>query len=184
MIIIEGSDCLGKTTLAKWIAKQTGLTYRHMTRPGPDFGWRAEDYLEGVADLTVCDRFHLGGLVYHELGESFKTKGEFGEVQKAIFLDRLALVIVLYSESDQYYEQEILANSDKQEMFSSDRLVEANKGFRRLAAHPWWPVVHHRHDVWSKGYVTEEVARKWVEEWAGLLSSRRDFLTSSGFLTA
>ncbi len=62
MIVLEGADGVGKTTLARAIAEALNLKVRHMSRPDDDF-----DHVSGYMSLVgkhVQDRFHLGSVVY------------------------------------------------------------------------------------------------------------------------
>ena len=60
IIVVEGADKTGKTTLAKDLADHLGWEYKHFGPPGPD---PALDYVTFLRDLktpVVCDRFFLG----------------------------------------------------------------------------------------------------------------------------
>jgi thymidylate kinase len=57
LIVIEGPDKTGKTTLAKAIAEQLGYEYKHFSAPK---GSPADEYIDFLLSLkrpTVCDRF-------------------------------------------------------------------------------------------------------------------------------
>ena len=68
MIVIEGCDGTGKTTLAKNLASLLGLEYVHESTPkGLD---NFQYYLDRALELprnAVLDRFHLGEYVYPKL---------------------------------------------------------------------------------------------------------------------
>lgn len=72
MIIIEGTDLLGKTTLCRELVKRLaseGYIYAHLTRlpPGWDYYW---DYVARMSRRVVQDRFHDSELAYsHARGE-------------------------------------------------------------------------------------------------------------------
>lgn len=64
LILIEGHDGTGKTTLARKLVAATGAEYLHKSAPTAPTA-----YAEYVAPLEagksyVCDRWHLGELVY------------------------------------------------------------------------------------------------------------------------
>lgn len=64
IIIIEGADRTGKTSLANEICKAFHYDYKHFGVPGPK---PADEYLDFLLNLktpTVCDRFYVGELVY------------------------------------------------------------------------------------------------------------------------
>lgn len=67
LIIIEGADKTGKTTLAQEISKRLGYKYVHFGVPGPS---PADEYAKFLIDLkepTVCDRFFYGEMIYGPL---------------------------------------------------------------------------------------------------------------------
>jgi thymidylate kinase len=64
MLIIEGADCVGKTTLAKKLLRVLdNHVYAHFTRlpSGFDYYW---GYVERMSVNIVQDRFHLSEIVY------------------------------------------------------------------------------------------------------------------------
>lgn len=63
MIVIEGADGVGKTTLAKQLEREIGLLYRHLSRL-PDGFHRYRDYLPLFNKRFVCDRLWLSELAY------------------------------------------------------------------------------------------------------------------------
>jgi len=68
--IIEGTDATGKTTLATELAKRTNANYIHADKP-VTLSWH-EEYVQPLIDLhatgdIVCDRWHLGELVFPRL---------------------------------------------------------------------------------------------------------------------
>ena len=64
IVIIEGCDGTGKTTLAKKIAKKFKLKYLHESAPPkPGYEYYAEKALT-LPNNCVVDRFHLGECVY------------------------------------------------------------------------------------------------------------------------
>ena len=74
IVIIEGADKTGKTTLAKKLAADLGWRYEHFGAPAK--GSRAADqylnYLKNLKRPTIIDRFHIGETIYGKLlrGES------------------------------------------------------------------------------------------------------------------
>jgi thymidylate kinase len=63
LVIVEGADRAGKTTLAKEISRRLGFRYTH--HPEPD---GAEQYFRFLLEIgsgpVVCDRFHFSEMVY------------------------------------------------------------------------------------------------------------------------
>lgn len=70
MLIVEGSDLVGKTTLCKklrsrLLKRQCFTNSIHMDILPSD--WEYEQYLPLIHPWTVCDRFHLSEIVYGRL---------------------------------------------------------------------------------------------------------------------
>src|ERR1700675_809922 len=99
LAVIEGADKTGKTTLAKAIAKQLGYKYIHFSAPkGPP----ADEYIDFLLALkrpTVCDRFHLGELVYGPLlrGKAGLTPLQLATIERVM---RLKQTIVIHAITD------------------------------------------------------------------------------------
>lgn len=91
LVILEGVDGAGKTTLAEEIVRQLGKgDLLHKSRPeqGPieEYVLPLQGYLPGWGDW-VCDRWHLGEEVYGPQlrGASiFDTRGVFHHVEKVL----------------------------------------------------------------------------------------------------
>ena len=86
LIVIEGADCTGKTTLARRLASDTGARIIHRgapTRPLPD------EYTTDLEDAAVdgpglvLDRWHIGELVYGPLyrGGTDMTPAIFEQIE-------------------------------------------------------------------------------------------------------
>ena len=64
MLIVEGPDAVGKTTLCKkFLDRLPGHVYSHMSRPPKIFD-RYWGHVELMGRKVVQDRFHLGEIVY------------------------------------------------------------------------------------------------------------------------
>lgn len=76
LIIVEGADKTGKTTLCNEISRKFGYTYHHFGAPGPDPAKEYAEFLINLDKPAVCDRFYYGELVYGPLlrGKSLITK--------------------------------------------------------------------------------------------------------------
>ena len=66
MLIVEGTDGVGKTTLAHELCRRLpGWVYSHFSRL-PDEFHRYHDYLPFMARRQVMDRFHMSEIAYAE----------------------------------------------------------------------------------------------------------------------
>lgn len=132
MFIIEGSDSLGKTTTAKRLVELANkrdlypIRYSHMTRPPNCFNFKS-DYLDLMSVCAVQDRFHLGGLVWHEEGTITDASLKWIEGQLA----SLGSVLVVFVSPPLIYPH-ILKKYKKDEMFSEEAMIKGNAKFRKL----------------------------------------------------
>lgn len=67
ILIVEGTDGVGKTAFARWYANQLGATYLHAGPPSSADPW--EEYLDTleIGRDYVLDRWHLGEIVWPHL---------------------------------------------------------------------------------------------------------------------
>lgn len=128
LIIIEGADKTGKTTLAKAIAARFNYQYHHF---GPPKGRPADEYIDFLLNLkkpTVCDRFHLGELVY---GPIFRDKIgitplELLTIERVL---RLKQTILIHAATDITLANERLHVSKQIELVDDTRNIVAAKLF-------------------------------------------------------
>lgn len=67
IIILEGADLTGKTTLAEALKRNHGFHRWHLRAPSGETEWQYRDLLLGClghAEDIVCDRWHLGTFIY------------------------------------------------------------------------------------------------------------------------
>lgn len=135
MLVIEGPDNVGKTTLAKRICSEVGAQYTHMSRPplGFDFFGGYKDIIrqnvpDRSAPLVVQDRFHFGGVAYHE---NVLPMYRLQIVSSWVRALGGLIVLVHASNIDAYVAH--LRRNPKNEMFDEDRLVSAAVRFNHLA---------------------------------------------------
>jgi len=84
-IVFEGTDCAGKTTFTKELAKAMGAKYLHFSKPKIDpytYFSRAFELWDAGKDV-VCDRFVLGEMIYAKVfGE--KSQWAEGDYERAL----------------------------------------------------------------------------------------------------
>lgn len=115
LVIIEGADKTGKTTLAKKIVEKFGYSYAHFAAPGPDPGREYADFLINLDKPTVCDRFYIGEQVY---GPLLRGKSVISNLQKATIerLCRYRGAILIWANTPIEVAQERLAKSKEEDV--------------------------------------------------------------------
>lgn len=171
MFVIEGTDELGKTTMAKRVVEVAnemgiGATYAHMSRPSPEFKFSLPEYRAMMSDPRIVqDRFHLGAFVWHDNVISVnQLKVIYGEI-----LSLGGMVVLLRPESFHWQRQKLLRSSRPQS-FSVTRILEANESYGHLVD---CGLVDHV--VTVPEYPDDRVIRMLVESW-------QDRLTYAGML--
>lgn len=138
MLIIEGADHLGKTTAAKAIVKAAAkdcrypIRYAHMGRPNGAFDF-LHDYQDMSSKFAVQDRFHIGGLVWHN---NMITVSGLRIIEGRLMA--LGSICVIFYTSDEVWYEKALRERGKEEMFSPEVIMAANRKFKELADHVVW----------------------------------------------
>lgn len=104
LVILEGENKTGKTTLAKYIKDEHGFKYIKVSQPGPDGPYK--EYTNILKKIkagsnVVIDRFHLGEEVYGPLyrGSSGLTSEQFQDIENT--LNKMnAILIYCYDSED------------------------------------------------------------------------------------
>lgn len=172
MFIIEGSDCLGKTTVANKIVKMMSesvypVRYEHMTRPNKNFDF-FYDYKDMMSKYAVMDRFHMGGQVYHDAISTARMRIIEGWLQGLG-----SYTVLLYASDDEWYRDHLreCLGDGRKEMFEIDKIIKYNRKFKRIAqdrigSEP-------RFDgVWNVcgGYASDHVITAWTKQWSECLN--------------
>ncbi len=174
MLVIEGADCLGKTILAKKIVKRVSdiglpVVYSHMTRPNEDVFDFFLDYKKMLNPCAVQDRFHLGGLAWHE----GKISSVRLQIINAWIRSKGGLIVVLYAADEEWYEQR-LKKDKRGNMLSIDMMAEANRFYKKFStkgrmdsdyAFNISPVIGGRMEDCCPRYVSEHDVAELVEDW-------------------
>lgn len=137
MIILEGSDLVGKTALANAIVahpviKSRGMTYSHLSRLPDDFN-RYWHYVNLMNRFVVQDRFHMSEIVYATMRceATLLTPYRYKLVDAALRLFGGFTVVILAS-NDTIVER--FNRRERPEMYSLEQILYANELFRRVAA--------------------------------------------------
>jgi GTPase SAR1 family protein len=131
MIIIEGSDLVGKTTLAQRLLRedelqQQGFIYKHLSRL--PYGFKPHMYQEHAHMRSVQDRFHMSEPVYAAVrgDTTFLTPEKYRRVDG--YLRQLgAITIVLTAE-----ESLIRSRMREGEMYNIKQILLANSMFNTI----------------------------------------------------
>lgn len=171
MLIVEGSDCLGKTTMIQKMRKMVShwnppILYSHMSRPNEDLFDFDTHYVELMTKFTIQDRFHLGGLVYH--ANRF-SKDKLDRVESMLHCYR-SLVVVLYTSDYSWYRQRLEADT-RGNMLALDTMLAANESFHTMVrgTHPLDPEVDFYFDILDGRYPTDEFIEYVVQMWKATL---------------
>lgn len=128
MLIVEGPDCVGKTTLCRELLKRLpGYIYAHFSRlpEGFDYYW---GYIERISRRVVQDRFHMSEIAYSRArgDEPRLTRETYRLVDAKLRL--LGGFTVLITA-----ERNLIASRwRKDQMYSLDKTLEAARIFEVL----------------------------------------------------
>lgn len=136
MLIIEGPDLVGKTTLALALQKELANRrychiYSHFTRLPATFDqyW---DYLPHIRADVVQDRFHMSRQAY---GRQFHEQKLMSSEELRLIDSKLrqvgAMTVVCVSTSDTFLEQQYL-KKDRDEMYKLDGILGVNAKYRNI----------------------------------------------------
>lgn len=159
LIIIEGPDCVGKTTAAQRIRDAHGLEYVHTTRPRSTR--HALKLYAGIMtrEAAVYDRAHLGSIVYgNRLGFGPPVDERLVRTLAEMYKQIGVLVLIMFDSTGQVMHE----NFDKKpSMYPWSVVREANGYFMELArdraiCDMFW-------DVGELGYPSDAELARWLE---------------------
>jgi hypothetical protein len=141
MLLIEGSDQTGKTTLAQKLVARAAehphhhgfaTYYSHMTRPPADWDYTT-DYVLRAQPFAIQDRFHLGGIVYGDIirGGTKITPESLRWIEAHMALQG-SFVVVLRATDDVMVKRLAAQPADRKEMYNPEYILKANIGFSTL----------------------------------------------------
>lgn len=129
MIILEGSDQVGKTTLMNDLLKFfPDFESRHLSKL-PKTWNSPKDYLHLMTEKIIWDRFHISEPIYAKIrGESsMATPEDFEVIHKQE--EKLLVVVITTEPCD--LEKRLIANKGREEMYSNANILKANKMYIR-----------------------------------------------------
>jgi len=133
MLIIEGPDLIGKTTLIERLKKE-------MPWCGTDAFGLAESAdmhaqcMKRMKRATICDRNFLSEIVYGTVlrGRSNLTRDQLGEVVAQFA--RVGGAMVVLSAPENVYSVECLDRHDRGEAFSREQCARVNSAYRQISS--------------------------------------------------
>lgn len=144
LIIFEGCDGTGKTTLANKVAEELPLEATRLLHRGVPTRSPIEEYtdLEGPYDQShhvICDRWHWGELVYGPLYRDRSELGLAGLREVEDFLRPLGAIVVWLREDPQVIRRRL---ADRGESYLQDRHIETVlDAYGRVAAMSTLPTI-------------------------------------------
>lgn len=143
MIIVEGSDLVGKTTFCKALAQSEvglhlGAVYQHLSRL-PDKFERVRGYRDLMSVAQVRDRFHMSEVVYSQmrsqLADTTLTDSKYRLVDAMHTLHAGVTVLVVDWTPDR---ELIRSRFNRPEMYTLDQCVQCNDIFCAIASYGAW----------------------------------------------
>ncbi len=131
LIIVEGADKTGKTTLCQAIVKKFGCRYIHFSKPKKRAANEYADLLLSPDEDRVCDRFHLGELVYAPIlnRDTQLDDVEFVTIERLL---RLKQAILIQTTTDSVLANKRLLVSTQYEAVDQRQNQLAAQGFKNV----------------------------------------------------
>lgn len=131
MIIVEGADLVGKTTLCKELVRRSSfdLAYNHLSRL-PESFHRFYDYLELIKPSNVFDRFHMSEIAYIAARREKQGSTNFAwyAAIDRMIIDAAGMIIIVTAD-----EPLIRSRMRDDEMYDMDTILRANEAFLTMA---------------------------------------------------
>jgi len=137
MLIIEGSDLVGKTTLIKRVSKELDalgypVIYQHFGLLPKDWNYYS-DYIKFMNRRVIMDRFIMSEVVY---GTVVRNKSKISPAAYRLLdahLRLYAATTVVITTSKAWLEKQIKEKyGDRYEAFSKETILKVNTGFNDL----------------------------------------------------
>lgn len=181
MIIVEGTDLVGKTTLCERLVQCSSypLKYKHLSRL-PDTFHRYYDYLPMIRPVNVYDRFHMSEIAY--VAARREKQGStnpmwYSALDRSIIKAAGMIVIITV---DEYLIRE---RWGRDEMYKQDVVLRANDAFLEIATSSEFQGFNpyksfHFHCNSSSPFVTDDQAQFLVTHHEALIN-RSAFLNAT-----
>lgn len=139
LIVLEGPDCAGKSTLAGELCK-LGYQVQHNGPPPP---WKdLTDFymsqLQTAEQKTVFDRLHLGEYVYGPILRNRRGISIGSVIEINNYIESHNGVVVLCIPPWENVLDEWIKRQESEHIKKFDQLKESYYGFIQLADRPYW----------------------------------------------
>jgi thymidylate kinase len=159
IIMIEGCDRTGKTTLAKMLAEKLGGQVIHTSKPQTDNPY--VEYLEKLASLPrhkilIFDRFYLGEYVYSILwrGGCKISSEQFKKLDHVAANLHKAVVIHACASTETIIER---CRREGEELLQEDQVEQCADLFNQIIYHTDLPVITYDSDSQKAEDIVEMV---------------------------
>lgn len=160
LIIIEGPDNTGKTTLARHLQEVFSLDYIHCSKPKTD-----NPYLEyceladSIKKPTVIDRAHLGEYVYGTLwrGGCSITPKMFQDLDLK-FMEKFEYVVVIHAQAPLEIIEERCKENNEQ-LLKPNQIAACSELFYYIMSQTHIPVVNYHSDKEKPEDVVEKLCQ-------------------------
>jgi len=126
MIVIEGTDLVGKTVLAEKLAEKLGFMYYHLKEPLQLSGY--VNLIKELGPNVIFDRLHLSRTAYGKAVKNQKVLHPVGMkvVDDYITVNSGLVIVILGSEKDirKYWR--------KDEMYSIENVLRTNHQYEKI----------------------------------------------------
>lgn len=130
-ILIEGSDCVGKSTLVEALRSKTGFMGIHCGPPNPN--WMADHFLTLLQPMTISDRGFPSSYVYDRV--RMKSDDEILvknlDHLEYLFQEVPGTLTVVVTCTEEVLLERLAKRGDKE--FSENDIVTANRLFKHIA---------------------------------------------------
>ncbi len=140
MIVLEGADCVGKTTLAQELfrripiesAGQFNPMVRHFTKPPEHFN-RYWGYRNCIQRDVILDRFHMSQIAYREAERATHDLDPFRyQLLDAEILKAGGVVVVITASDETIQHRWGSAPPERQEMYTLEHVLKVNTEFQYI----------------------------------------------------
>ena len=140
MLIVEGSDLVGKTSLVKELCKEAieqgfPMIPQHFGLL-PDSWDFFSDYLPYIQKRTVMDRFIISELIYGELlRNKCRISYSSWEALNRLMTHEKCMTIIIAAEPEFFATHVKKEHSKRGEVFNPEEIMSVNMGFLQTGIH-------------------------------------------------